>query len=382
MSTKQAFYKHPEAWSVGLLFFFLNVCFGSWLSRLPEVQRSLALSESSLGLILLGMPLGAMLSTTLSRYLLAKLQPGRLGLLSILAFVGAMVGPPLAQTGWSLGMFLFIAGLVDGLVNVSINTSASSVESHWSVKVMSSCHGMFSLGGFVGALIGGLSANFGLPLYIQMGMIFILALLVLGSRFKSLWYLPSNVSQERQPMRWPSLQLVAFMLIGICIMIGEGAISDWSAIYLSKSLHANPFLAALGFAGFSAAMAVGRFGGDRIRELFPPRKILRNGTLVAVAGLLIAVSFPYPGAAILGFTMAGLGYATGVPILFLEAGNLTPQNPGIGIAAVANAGLIGFLGAPPAIGFIAEHLGLPTAMFIVAMLALAAAIGSHFSLSK
>ena len=165
-------------------------------------------------------------------------------------------------------------------------------------------------------------------------------------------------------------------------MIGEGAISDWSAIYLSKSLHANPFLAALGFAGFSAAMAVGRFGGDRIRELFPPRKILRNGTLVAVAGLLIAVSFPYPGAAILGFTMAGLGYATGVPILFLEAGNLTPQNPGIGIAAVANAGLIGFLGAPPAIGFIAEHLGLPTAMFIVAMLALAAAIGSHFSLSK
>lgn len=180
-------------------------------------------------------------------------------------------------------------------------------------------------------------------------------------------------------MRWPSKKLMIYMIIGVCIMVGEGAISDWSTIYLAKNLQAGPLIAALGFAGFSAAMATGRFSGDRIRSLIIPKVLVRNGALLSFTGLLLAIFSPIPGIAILGFTLAGLGYATGVPILFLEAGRLTPKNPGIGIAAVANAGIIGFLGAPPAIGLIAEHYELNKALLLVAVLALTAAILSHLS---
>lgn len=376
------FYQQPAAWTVGLTFLFLNISFGSWLSRLPEVQRYLQLSESTLGLVLLSMPIGALISTTISRDLLTRFEPGRLAIISVLVFTGAMMFPGLAGSAVALAILLFCVGLSDGLLNVSMNTAAAAIESKNQVKIMSSCHGMFSLGGFIGALIGGTFAKLGIGIPVQMLFIFLATLITMAFRWPTLWHIQSDISRKKQAFRWPSLRLMAFILIGVCIMIGEGAISDWSAIYLSKSMDAGPLVAALGFAGFSASMAIGRFGGDRIRSLIRPRSLLRNGSLLSMGGLLLAVWGNHPSWAIVGFTLAGIGFAASVPILYLEAGKLTSQNPGIGIAAVANAGLVGFLAAPPAIGFIAEHFGLNQAFLIVAFLAFLAAVGSHFFFPK
>ncbi|MEM6377277.1 MAG: MFS transporter [Bacteroidota bacterium] len=380
MSTR--FYQQPASWTVGLTFLFLNMSFGSWLSRLPEVQRNLALSESTLGLVLLAMPVGAMISTTISRDLLARFEPGRLAIICVLVFTGAMLFPALAGSALVLAILLFCIGLSDGLLNVSMNTAAAAIEAKDKVRIMSSCHGMFSLGGFIGALIGGSFAKLGIGLPVQMLIIFLIALTTLLIRLPTLWHIKSDISREKQAFRWPGLRLMAFILIGICIMIGEGAISDWSAIYLSKQMGAGPLIAALGFAGFSASMAIGRFSGDRVRSFIRPRSLLRNGSLLSTAGLLLAVFGNHPSMAIIGFTMAGIGFATSVPILFLEAGKTTPDNPAVGIAAVANAGLVGFLAAPPAIGFIAEHFGLDQAFLIIAILAFMAAVGSHFFFPK
>jgi predicted MFS family arabinose efflux permease len=375
----KAFWNYPKALTIGLIFLFLNFAFGSWLSRLPEVQTRLEMSEATLGLVLLSMPLGSMISTTISRQLLARYEAGRLAIIMILLFTALMIFPPLAPTPFLLSILLFLVGLTHGLLNVSMNTTANAVEDRLKTKVVSSIHGMFSLGGFFGALIGGTFAKIGIPLVWQMAFIFSLAVIILSWKSSPIWQFEATISKERQPMRWPSKKLMIYMIIGVCIMVGEGAISDWSTIYLAKNLQAGPLIAALGFAGFSAAMATGRFSGDRIRSLIIPKVLVRNGALLSFTGLLLAIFSPIPGIAILGFTLAGLGYATGVPILFLEAGRLTPKNPGIGIAAVANAGIIGFLGAPPAIGLIAEHYELNKALLLVAVLALTAAILSHLS---
>lgn len=376
---KKNFWNQPIAFSIGLIFLFLNIAFGSWLSRLPEVQTRLQMSEATLGLVLLSMPMGSMISTTISRQLLARYEAGRLAVIMILLFTSVMILPPLAPNPWLLSMLLFTVGLTHGLLNVSMNTAAAAAESQLEAKVVSSIHGMFSLGGFIGALIGGTFAKLGIALPIQMILIFSLAVLTMSWRGKPVWTFEASVSRERQPIRWPSRTLLIYMIIGVCIMVGEGAISDWSTIYLAKNLQAGPLIAALGFAGFSAAMATGRFSGDRIRSLIAPKVLVRNGALLSFIGLMLVVLVPLPGIVILGFTLAGFGFATGVPILFLEAGRLTPKNPGIGIAAVANAGIMGFLGAPPAIGLIAEHFGLNSALFLVAVLALTAAVLSHLS---
>lgn len=377
-----AMFRSGSALSVGLIFFFLNLCFGGWLSRLPEVQRQLGLTDAELGLVLMGMPIGALISTTASRHLMQHFSPARLALAGISIFTLSMILPPLAGTALFLALALFSAGLTDGLTNVTMNTAASDLEVQRGINIMSACHGMFSLGGFAGGMLGGLLARMQVSLELQLLGVAILTLVVMWWRKDTLWDLPSGVSGERQRMRWPSWRLISYMVIGICIMIGEGAISDWSAIYLSKSLGAGPFLAALGFTGFSAAAATGRFGGDWVRKRISSRTLLRNGSLLSLLGLGITVFIPVPGLAIFGFTLAGLGFATSVPILFLEAAKLNPHHPGIGIAAVANTGLVGFLSAPPLIGFIAEKAGLDRAMLLLALLAGLAALLSHVSLPR
>lgn len=379
---KKNFWNQPEAYTVGLIFLFLNIAFGSWLSRLPEVQQKLHMSEATLGWVLLSMPLGSLISTTFSRRLIARYETGQLAIVTLLCFTGLMIFPPLANQPAVLFCFLFLVGLMHGTLNVSMNTAANAIEDQLEAKVVASIHGMYSLGGFIGALIGGLFAQLGIALPLQMGLIFLLAVGTMYRFGQPVWHFKASISQERQPFRWPTRRLLAFMAIGVFIMVGEGAISDWSAIYLSKRLQANPFIAALGFAGFSAAMATGRFSGDWIRAKVPTKTLVRNGTFLSFTGLLLVVLVPMKSVAILGFTLAGVGFATGIPIIFLASGRLTPKNPGIGIAAVANAGLIGFLSAPPAIGMIAEHFGLNQAMLLVAILALLASILSQLSFKE
>lgn len=376
---KKTFWNQPEAFTVGLIFLFLNIAFGSWLSRLPEVQQRLQMSEATLGWVLLSMPLGSLISTTFSRQLITRYETGRLAIVTLVCFTGIMILPPLAGSPALLFVLLFCVGLTHGILNVSMNTVANAIEDRLQARVVSSIHGMYSLGGFIGALIGGSFARAGIGLPLQMGLIFLLAMGVMYSRGRPVWHFQASISQERQPIRWPSQRLLVYMIIGVCIMVGEGAISDWSAIYLSKQLQAGPLIAALGFAGFSAAMAIGRFSGDWVRAHIRTKVLVRNGALLSFTGLLLVVLVPVQGIAVLGFTLAGVGFAAGIPIIFLASGRLTPKNPGIGIAAVANAGLIGFLGAPPAIGLMAEHFGLNKAMLLVAILALLAAILSHLS---
>lgn len=376
---KKTFWNQPEAFAVGLIFLFLNIAFGSWLSRLPEVQQELQMSEATLGWVLLSMPLGSLISTTFSRLLIARFETGQLALVTLICFTGIMTLPPLAGSPALLFFLLFCVGLIHGTLNVSMNTTANAIEDKLQARVVSSIHGMYSLGGFIGALMGGTFAKAGIGLPLQMGVIFLLALGTMYLSGKPVWQFRASISRERQPMRWPTRRLLAYMVIGVCIMVGEGAISDWSAIYISKQLQAGPLIAALGFAGFSAAMATGRFSGDWIRSHIRTKVLVRNGSFLSFIGLLLVVLIPVKAIAILGFTLAGIGFATGIPIIFLAAGRLTPKNPGVGIAAVANAGLIGFLSAPPAIGLIAEHFGLNKAMLIVAFLALMAAILSQLS---
>jgi MFS family permease len=157
----------------------------------------------------------------------------------------------------------------------------------------------------------------------------------------------------------------------------EGAALDWSAIWLKGELGAGPSLAGMAFAAFSGAMALGRFGGDRLRRRFGAVLLVRVSTLLAGGGLALAVVLATPPAAIFGFACAGLGLANAVPVLFGAAGRLPSVQPGAGIAATAGVGYLGFLAGPPLIGFVAEASSLGTALgLLVVACALVAACAS------
>ncbi len=364
---------HLPSLSVGLTFFTLSMLFGSWLARLPEVQARLALSEGQLGLALLGLPVGALLMMPAAGWLLSsRLSSGQAMTLSTLLFCGVFPLPAFAPGPYALFAGLLLVGFVNSFMNISMNGAAAAVERHYRIAIMSVCHGMFSLGAMVGAGSSGLIASLGVSLQVHLITV---ALLMIGLH---LWLRPvitelPSAPSENNGLSVPPRALLGLAFIGFCIMIGEGAIADWGAIFLKKELQAGPFVAGLAYAGFSMAMAAGRFMGDGIRLQLGIGRAVGLGSLIGAAGLVLAILAPMPGMSVAGFTIVGLGFSTVVPLLFSAAANIPGVSAGNGIAAVASSGVIGFLVAPPLIGLISDHLGLSFGLGFVALLALMAA---------
>ncbi len=376
--TVRAFALHRPSLAAGLTFFTLSLLFGSWLGRLPEMQAALMLSEGQLGLALLGLPVGALCIMPFAGWLTDRLSSGQAVTLSTLLFCCFFPLPAFASgPGW-LFAGLMLIGLTNGFMNISMNAAAAAIERECQLTIMSICHGMFSLGAMVGAGSSGLIASAGVPLRMHLVTV---ALLMVALHL----YLRPTVSQFPKEssggssFALPPRALLGLAFVGFCIMIGEGAVADWGAIYLTKVSDASPLLASMGYAGFSCAMALGRFAGDGIRQQFGQQRPVLLGSLLGAAGLLLAILVPVPVAGILGFTLVGLGFSSVVPLLFSAAANTEGIPSGTGIAAIASAGTIGFLIAPPLIGWISEHFGLPFGLGFVALLSLLAALATRIS---
>jgi MFS family permease len=166
---------------------------------------------------------------------------------------------------------------------------------------------------------------------------------------------------------------LALSLIGFCIFLSEGAIADWTAVYLKQVLRAGPGLASSGYAVFSAAMFVFRLAGDRITVWLGRAWTIRGGALLAAAGLTIALLVPDPLWALPGFALVGAGYSSIIPLVFAAGGRLSPLNPGAGVATVSGLGYLGFLVGPPAIGLVSELSSLRIGLSLVVALSLLAA---------
>lgn len=369
-----------HAFAVGSTFFTLSLLFGSWIARIPEIQARLGLTEGQLGLALLGASAGACCIAPFSGRLLRHWSAGRASLYSTVLFCASMVSLPLTWDRWSLMGALFLVGLTNGLMNIAINAAASAIEEQFGITILSGCHGLFSFGGMIGAATGGLIASMGVPFSLHMACLSLL--LIVLNMFHRPWLLavsgqPAPASDRR--FSWPSRSILGLILIGFCIMIGEGAIADWGAVYLRRYLGSGPLLAGLGYAGFSLTMALGRFRGDTLRVRWGSRRLVAGGSLLGAFGLLWALLVPYPALAVLGFALVGAGFSIIVPILYSAAARVPEVKPETGIAAVAASGIIGFLIGPPFIGWLADHLGLPAGLGFVVLLAGVAAITARWA---
>jgi hypothetical protein len=264
-----------------------------------------------------------------------------------------------------LGLMLF--GLSNGAMDVAMNAQGVAVEQRYGRPIMSSFHGLFSLGGLTGAGIGGLVLAAGIePVVHVLGMAIILGSLG-AAALRGLLPASVDIVEGGPVFAWPRGPIAGLCILAFFSMVGEGAMADWSAVYLRNSLATGPGLAAAGFAAFSMMMAAGRLTGDRLVGYFGPVRLVRLSAGLAAAGLGLAMLIGQPAAAIIGFGCVGLGLANVIPILFSAAGRMPGLSAGAGIAAVATTGYLGFLAGPPLIGFAAELLTLAGALGIVAV---------------
>lgn len=363
------FFVHPTSRALGIVFATLSVLFGSWVTRIPDVMDKLALSEGEFGLALLGISVGSLVTMPLTplvmkRFSLPKTVIGASWLCCVVFIL-----PVIAPTYWLLVVALVAVGMVNGILDVAVNAATAAVEREQGLVIMSSCHGMFSLGGVVGATLGSLLAGWQVSIFQHLLLVGLGMLVINLFAFKTLSQL-SNADSEEAHFAIPTKALLGLSLIGFCIMIGEGAIADWSAIYLRDVIQSSAFLVGLGFAGFNLTMTIGRFMGDWVVLWIGSKNLVKWGSLVGGFGILVSMISTLPLFAILGFTLVGVGFSTIIPIVFRAAANVPGVPSSLGVAAVTSTGFTGFLIGPPLIGFLADGFGLRVGFGFVLFLAL------------
>jgi MFS family permease len=361
--------------AVAAVFVLDGAVFGSWASRVPDVADRVGAGHSTLGIALLCLSLGALACMQVTGALCARFGAGRVTAAAALLLCLSTVLPGVAASVPQLCAALVVFGGATGMVNVAANAVGVEVEARVGRPILSGLHAGFSFGGLGGALLGGLLAG-------ALGVTPHLALVAVVGVLVTVWAgsalvatgeprsAPTAAAAGEPPQR-PTAVLVVLGAIAGCTAFGEGALSDWGALHLRTELHASAALAAAGYAGFSLAMACGRLAGGRLVALLGERRLLAGGTVLAAAGGLASVTASSIPTAVAGFVVVGLGLANVFPLAIARAGALGGAS---GIALATTVGYTGLLGGPPAIGLVAEHLGLPVALGLVPLLALVAAV--------
>ncbi len=363
-----------------MLFFIHGLVVATWVSRIPAVQSALKLRNGSLGLTLLSSAVGAITTIPITGWLVSRYGSKKVSIASCLLFCSSVVLPGLAFDSVTLSAALFIFGACAAAMDVSMNAQGVEVEKGLGAPTMSRFHGMFSLGGMIGAGIGGLAAADGigvLPHFAASAALNLLAgatvaPLLLDTRQASV------AADHRLPLRKIPPVLFALSAIGFCSLLSEGAIGDWTAVYLRQVLHAGAGMAAAGYAVFSASMALFRFLGDMITARLGPMLTVRSGSLVAACGLVWALAMHSPAWSLPGFAATGAGFSVIIPLIFGSGGRVESINPGAGIATVTGIGYVGFIVGPPSIGFASQLVTLRYALGIVVACCLLSAVLARY----
>lgn len=369
-------------WAVAAMFLANGFVMGAWAPQIPLLMPRHGVAESVLGLLILVLGLGAV-SAMLFAGRLISLYGGR----RVLSWFGPALIPVLplvvfAPNLWVLALAMAVFGAMAGCMDVAMNAQAVEIERRLHKAIMSSSHGFWSLGGFIGGSAGAwVIAHWGSEVQslLTAGVV---AAVVLGAMP---FLLPDSphapVAAAETPPRtklFPKdfhVWLLGFL--ALFSMVPEGAVLDWAAIYLQKELGADVVASGLAFAFFAGAMAVMRFLGDTVRNRLGAVRTLRLSGFIGAAGLMGGALAPVDWVAILSFAAAGLGVANMVPILFSAAGNHPRLPSASAISIVTMVGYCGILVAPSTIGFLAEHAGFrPTyaglALILVVVAVLAA----------
>ena len=366
-----AFIKHKPGFTMGFLLSVSSLLLGIWVAALPAIKTRLGLTDGSLGLSLLLSPIGSLTGVVLSSWLFSRIKVGKwllIGpILQCLLYIG-MVTVKYRLVFW---LVLFTTGMVGFFNGVSINAVIDMIEKKYQKRIMSSCHGMYSLGG--GVSIGMASVFYAFHIAPVYQIVFVAAAII-----SILLYIRRHLLVHKifihsgSSLSAPPLSVIGLAFICFVSFMGEGSIADWSTIYIKESLHSTVAIAGLGYGGFSIMMAIGRFNGDALIPKVGSKKIVIAGTLTAAMGFLLAISFHYKITAIAGFSLVGIGYACVVPILFSAAANVPGISPATGISSIASGGLIGFLFGPSVIGMVSEKVNLAAGLSFVLVLNLVA----------
>lgn len=362
--------------AVSTLFLVQGIVSGSWAVRIPSVQERLGVGTGGLGLALAGAPAGILLAVPLGGALVGRFGSRRVALGGALVMCAALPLPALVPSAGFLALALLLLGFGGGVLDVGQNVQAVAVEARYRRPLLSTFHGVFSVGAIVGAALGGAAAALGVgarPHLLAVALLTAGAVIVAG---RWLLPLPGDRAGAGPVFRFPSRSLALLGAMAFCGLLGEVAMGDWSAVYLRRVLDAAPDLAATGYACFSVAMAITRLSGDRVLGRLGAARTLGISGVIAAAGMLVVVLARGTVMALAGFAGAGVGVAVVFPAVISAAGRSGEGSTSANIAGVMTLGYVGTLVEAPLVGLVAARAGLRVGLGVVGLADLAIALGA------
>ncbi|WP_322481046.1 MFS transporter [Thermogemmatispora sp.] len=366
--------------AVAFLFFLNGVLLATWAARIPAIQTHLALAPAILGSVLFSGAAGALAGMSGGGYLAARYGSRRIVILATLSLCLMLTLVAVAPSLPLLIASVALLGASSGAMDVSMNTQGVAAERLYGQPILNSFHACYSLGSLAGSLRGGLIAGYGIPLLPHFSGVALAGAILTLCCIPAL--LPSSHDQpagERtgeagRGVRFarPSRATLALGLIAFCSLFGEGAMADWSALYLNNNLHSGAGLAPIGYAIFSVMMMTSRGLGDALTARVGAALMVRLGGLLAASGLTLVLLSPWLVLALCGFVLIGCGLSVTFPLTLSAAGRLAGQGQATStaLAAVATCGYTGLMAGPPTIGFVASFVGLRLALGIIILLSL------------
>jgi MFS family permease len=376
--------RSPRA-AVSAAFLIHSTVSGTWAPRLPAIKESLGLSDGELGTALVGLAIGLVVGTRLAGAPVDRFGSRPVMRVGFPLLAATLLLPGLADSLVTLLLALFVLGLASGALDVAMNAQGIEVERHLGRPILSGLHGLWSVGLGIGAGVAALAAAIGVdPLEhfaVVAAVLVAASFAFLGGLLPAATREPGESEEPHVPVRW-NLALALLGVIAFCSFVGEGAASDWSAVYMTQELGTSQALGALAFAAFAVTMATARFVVDPLRSRLGNVVLVRGGSLIAAAGLGSALLVHEPAAGIAGFALLGLGLAPVVPIAFSAAGDLDPRATGRLVGRVATTGYVGSVAGPIVIGWLAEATSLRISLGLVVLLALVIAVSARSGLAS
>lgn len=380
MKSLQLIFTNPRYFAPAFVFASLNIVIGTWAIYIPAIKAKLHIDEGQLGIAIFCMALGTLTMIALAPKIIKTFGVGRATAIGLFIFLLTFILPFAANSYYMLCFGLYIVGAFSGFTDVAMNTLVTEIEKQDKIHIMSANHGFFSLGGFIGAGIGGFFlGETVIPVYhllVVVIILFIINLLIV----KSYYNISSKLDDEHTFKLKNFKPLVVLALIAFFVMASEGAIVDWSALYLEKVSMAKLGWIGLGYTAFSATMALGRFLGDAISSKFGSKVLILIGSLLGIMGfgLILLVQ---PIVAIAGFALVGFGLSVIIPELFRLAGKTDGVESSQGISFISGVGFFGFLIGPVLLGFIADVYSLKLS-FLALLFFIAVSLLLSFKLKK
>lgn len=385
MTTETAFsvkplngsYFPPARLAVSGLFLLNGTFAGAWAPKIPEFASRLSLGESALGLMIMCFGIGSLVLMPIGGVMIARFGTARTVKGATMLFLSTLLLLSLAPTVATGAVAIFFFGGLMGAMDVAMNGNAVEVERAMRRAIMSSCHAFWSVGAFIGAATGGFLME-AIGVVGHAALLTVAGLVALAVLWPAILPDAPHPSEERPKARLPATLLPYLMgLMALFSMVPEGAILDWSALYLRAELGASVALSGFAFGAFSLTMAVMRFAGDHVRDRFGAVRTLRVCTVVATVGMVVAGLAPNAWVAMAGFALCGVGISNMVPIAFSAAGNLPGFAQGVALSVTTVMGYSGALFAPSVIGFIAEHTGFSLIFTLLPLLFIVVLALSH-----